>query len=56
MIVDRKTGFAPKVTQLAQDMAGLQGPCIGCEGCRGLCLALIEALTVPDVILSKTKA
>jgi len=30
------------------------GPCIGCNDCTGLCSALIDALTLPDIILNKT--
>jgi|GEM_PF-2556561 len=31
-------------------LVGLNGPCVGCSDCNGLCEALIEALTVPDLI------
>ncbi|SMY06913.1 hypothetical protein [Flavimaricola marinus] len=53
MMIDRKIGFAPRTTAAAKDIAQLQGPCVGCSDCRGLCAALIEALTLPDIILSK---
>lgn len=56
MIMQRKAGHAPKVTAVAKELTTIQGPCIGCEGCTGLCAALIDALTVPDAILSKSKA
>jgi hypothetical protein len=55
MKMDRKIGYAPKVTAIAKELTKLQGPCIGCPGCTGLCVALIDALTVPDVILAKAK-
>jgi hypothetical protein len=53
MTTDRKTGYAPKTRALADDIARLQGPCVGCEGCEGLCMALIEAMVLPDLILSR---
>ena len=40
---------------LAADLGAIQSPCIGCAGCAGPCAALIEALTVPGIILSKKR-
>jgi len=56
MKIDRKIGHAPATTRLAQDLSRVQGTCVGCEDCRGLCAALIEALMVPDLILSDSKS
>lgn len=53
MIINRDTGSARNTAQLAQELAGLHGPCVGCKDCQGLCAALIEALVLPDVILSR---
>lgn len=43
----------PRTAALAADLADLQGPCVGCSDCRGLCMALIEALVLPDLILTR---
>jgi len=40
---------------LALQVSNLQGPCVGCQNCTGLCTALIDALTLPDVILNRAK-
>ncbi|MCR9126847.1 MAG: hypothetical protein NXH82_12050 [Rhodobacteraceae bacterium] len=53
MQVDRKAAFAPRTRALAQDLTKVTGPCVGCPGCEGLCVALIEAMTLPDAILKK---
>ncbi|MFW2541953.1 hypothetical protein ACN2XU_04870 [Primorskyibacter sp. 2E107] len=50
---ERKIGHAPRTTAIGQQIIAMQGPCIGCKGCQGLCEALIEALSVPDVILNR---
>ncbi|MFY9211140.1 MAG: hypothetical protein WAO69_08440 [Aestuariivita sp.] len=56
MDTKRLAAHAPRTRALAQDLADLQGPCLGCPGCEGLCLALIEAVTLPDAILGKNTA
>ncbi|NRB20049.1 MAG: hypothetical protein HRU33_21515 [Rhodobacteraceae bacterium] len=53
MKIRRYRAATPRIEHLAQQVSSLQGPCIGCQNCTGLCLALIEALTVPDIILNK---
>ena len=35
---------------LASDTAAAVKGCLGCEGCKGLCAALLEIMTVPDVV------
>ncbi len=52
MIVDRKIATAPRTEALAHDVAGLPDPFIGCEGCRGVCAAMIDAMVLPDLILA----
>jgi hypothetical protein len=49
----RTIGHAPRVTAMADAVADLDGPCIGCPHCRGLCHALIDVLLLPDVIVVK---
>lgn len=53
MNINRSKSGITHTGALAMELAALQGPCVGCTECDGLCAALIDALTVPDVILSK---
>ena len=55
MTITRSRGETRRSTELATIIAGMGTPCVGCEGCRGLCRALIEAITLPDTILSDTR-
>ena len=55
MKIDRLVAFAPRTQSLASDFAMLQGPCVGCDGCMGMCRELIDALVLPDVILKKDR-
>lgn len=55
MFISRHIAEAPRTTDLATEIAKLNGPCIGCTECDGLCKELIDALVVPDVILSKNQ-
>ncbi|WGW02381.1 hypothetical protein [Tropicibacter oceani] len=50
---DRLIGHAPRTAAMGQQLTTIQGPCIGCKGCQGLCQALIEAMSVPDVVLGR---
>ncbi|MFP4274354.1 MAG: hypothetical protein ACLFRU_04945 [Paracoccaceae bacterium] len=56
MKVERKAGAAPRVAQLARDIGCVEGPCMGCADCRGLCPAIIEAMTLPEIVLRRTEA
>jgi len=47
--------FAPRTRAVANDLQIPDQPCLGCPGCKGLCLALIEAMTLPDAILAKDR-
>ncbi|MDA0961340.1 MAG: hypothetical protein O2898_00235 [Proteobacteria bacterium] len=53
MKIDRLAAFAPRTRALASDLAQLQGPCVGCTGCDGLCRDLIDTLVLPDIVLKK---
>lgn len=55
MTISRSQPTTLHSTALAQEMSKLQGPCIGCRDCLGLCRALIDALVVPDVVLSRKR-
>lgn len=52
MTMKQVAGYAPRVTELARELGQL-GCCIGCDGCRGMCPALVEALALPDAILAR---
>ena len=54
MKISRTKVETPNMNNLSDQIVGLQGPCVGCEGCTGMCQALIDALTLPDLILSKS--
>ncbi len=41
---------------LAHDTTSEVKGCIGCDGCKGVCAALIEAMTVPDVVVRWAKS
>ncbi len=55
MNVTRSRGETTRCDALAGRIAVLNVPCVGCRDCRGLCAELIEALVLPDVILSDTR-
>jgi len=53
MKTERLAAYAPRTRAVAETLAELHGPCLGCKGCQGLCTALVEAMTLPDAVLSK---
>ncbi len=53
MNIHRLVAAAPRTADLTVELAKLNGPCVGCTDCDGLCKELIEALVLPDVILSR---
>lgn len=56
MQAERTIGHAPRTQALARDLENLQGPCVGCPGCQGICQALFDAIMVPDLILRDRRA
>ena len=56
MTSDRFAAHAPRSQALSMELATLQGPCIGCTGCQGVCAALIQAMTLPEIILRDRSA
>ncbi len=54
MEVNRNIGSAPKTAQVGREIATMP-LCVGCTECKGLCQALIEAVTLPDVILNRDR-
>ena len=53
MKTDRLAAYAPRTRAVAETLGELQGPCLGCANCQGLCIALVEAMTLPEAVLSK---
>ena len=53
MTIEQAAGHAPRTTEVAREIGALHGPCMGCPGCEGLCLALVEVMTLPDVVLGR---
>ena len=53
METERKVGHAPRTQAIGEELTTIQGPCIGCKGCTGLCAVLLEAMSVPDVVLNR---
>jgi heterodisulfide reductase subunit C len=56
MIIDQAAGRTPRTTDITREIGALQGRCMGCPGCTGSCLALIEMMTLPDSILRREVA
>ena len=50
--ITRSRGETRRSNDLAAQVAGLGTPCVGCSNCRGLCVELIEAMVLPEIILS----
>ena len=55
MNISRSKAETPRLNSLSVEISHLNGPCVGCQDCVGLCMALIDALVLPDVILSKKR-
>lgn len=55
MIINRTHPDVTNTNVLAMQLSDLHGPCVGCQGCKGLCTALIDALLVPDLVLSRKR-
>lgn len=51
MQIDRKAGSAPRTQEVALEIQGLKGGCVGCADCKGLCHELIETMLLPDLLL-----
>lgn len=54
MEIDRQIAKAPKTTEVGIAVSELGGNCVGCTNCQGLCQALIEVMTFPDVVLKRS--
>ena len=56
MQIRRDIAHAPRTRALGRTVASLQDGCVGCASCSGLCTALLEALTLPDLVLKGREA
>ena len=50
MLINRDKASTERSEEVAAEVSTLP-MCVGCTNCRGVCAALIEAMTVPDAIL-----
>ncbi|NVK97904.1 hypothetical protein KQ247_07630 [Ruegeria pomeroyi] len=55
MQIDRSKPETPHLHALSGQISTLQGPCVGCSDCVGLCKALIDTLVVPDLVLTRKR-
>lgn len=56
MQIRRDIAHAPRTQALGDKVSKLRGGCVGCRDCSGLCAALLEALTLPDLVLKEKQA
>jgi len=56
MLTTRSQTPDKHVSRLFETLTDLRQPCVGCRNCRGLCSALIDAIVLPELILSKDPA
>lgn len=55
MNIVRSKPITSRTQALGLAVSELNGPCVGCADCNGLCADLIDALVVPDIVLSKKR-
>ncbi|WP_137701505.1 hypothetical protein [Marimonas lutisalis] len=55
MNITRSRGETRHSKAIADRVARLGVPCVGCTNCRGLCKELIEAMIVPEVVLKSKR-
>lgn len=55
MDISRTKPSASYTAALSAELAMVNGPCVGCPGCNGLCQSLIDVLMLPNAILSRKR-
>lgn len=55
MKIERITVKNARAVSGIEKVAEVEG-CIGCRGCKGVCAALVEVLTVPSIVASRSAA
>lgn len=53
-IVRSKPGTT-QTSALSAELATINCTCVGCSNCTGLCAELIDALVIPELILSRKR-
>ena len=56
MQIERVAGFAPRTRAVAESLVQMNGPCIGCKDCEGLCHVLLDLMNLPDMVLKGAPA
>ena len=56
MDITRSPSDTRRTVQVGQIVTELNGPCVGCSECRGICQALIDAVTLPEVLLRRNSS
>ncbi len=56
MDITRSPSDTRRTLQVGQIVTELNGPCVGCSECRGICQALIDAVTLPEVLLRRNSS
>ncbi len=56
MDIERVAGFAPRTRALGESLVQLNEPCVGCKECRGVCHALLDLMSLPDLVLKGAPA
>jgi len=55
MMIARKAGYAPHTVALGREILDLP-QYVGCLECDGLCQELMEALTLPDIVVRSSSS
>ena len=55
MMIARKAGYAPRTVALGHEILDLP-QCVECLECDGLCQELMEALTLPDIVVRSSSS
>ena len=56
MQIERHAGHAPRSEAVGEEIFALEGPCLGCRNCKGLCAALVQMMSLPDAVLNRLPA
>jgi formate hydrogenlyase subunit 6/NADH:ubiquinone oxidoreductase subunit I len=51
MQIDREIGASARLGDFGHSVTRLQGQCIGCDSCRGICSTLLDMVSVPGIVL-----
>jgi dissimilatory sulfite reductase (desulfoviridin) alpha/beta subunit len=54
MEIERQIANAPKTAAIGVALSKEGGSCLGCTNCRGMCQALLEVMSFPEVVLNRS--